>query len=261
MLKSDQLIHVLLESWGSSDHRLLIKEITKFSPLNNATPLKHRKSLSLSEPTAAASTTLDKRLSISVKQLQKLTGIPDQWALDPNELEIMEKISAGASSRVYKGKFRDQDVALKVMKTNTEEDHLETFTKELLIFTDVTSPHLVKFFGACVLPPIKICLVMEYCTRGTLYQVLKDKSVNVGWEMFFNFATGIVRGINALHSWTPVIVHRDLKVFNLLLLLLSLLNYIILLVKYIFIYFIIFLNSISFSKLNLNMILFRGKLK
>lgn len=212
-LKGDQLIGVLMDNWGPTDHKLIIREISKYSPLNNSFPVRQRKSLSLSEPLSPPSSSpFDKRISISVKQLQKLTGIPDEWALEPSELEIMEKISAGASSRVYKGKFKGQDVALKVMKTNTEEDHLETFAKELLIVTEVTSPHLVKFYGACVLPPIKVCLVMEYCTRGALYTVLKDKSVTLGWDMFFNFATGIVRGINALHSWTPVIVHRDLKV-------------------------------------------------
>ncbi len=147
-----------------------------------------------------------------MKQLQKLTGIPDEWAIDPNELEIMEKISAGASSRVYKGKFKEMEVAIKVMKSSSEEDHLETFTKELLICTAVASPHLVKFCGACILPPVKVCLVMEYYQKGNLYTVLKDKSFQFGWELFFKFSIGIVRGINHLHSWNPVIIHRDLKV-------------------------------------------------
>lgn len=212
-LRGDELIHVLLENWGPRDHRLLLKETTKFSPLKDSTVIKPRGK----EPEPTTTPSQDKRLSISVKQLQKLTGIPDEFSIDPIELEIMEKISAGASSRVYKGRFRNEDVALKVMKTNTEEDHFETFTKELLICTAVASPHLVKFHGACILPPIKICLVMEYCPRGNLYTVLKDKTFDFGWELFFKFVIGIVRGVNMLHSWNPVIVHRDLKVFSIFL--------------------------------------------
>lgn len=205
-IQEDQLIHVLIDNWGAKDYRLLIKEITQFSPLRNVT------SLSRPRPDPSPPPPVDKRVSISAKQLQKMTGIPDKWALDPDELEIMEKVSAGASSRVYKGRLKGEDVALKVMKTNTEEDHLETFTKELEICTAVASPHVVKFHGACILPPLKMCLVMEYCSHGNLYIVLKDKAMNIGWDLFFKWAIGIVRGINKLHSWTPEIVHRDLKV-------------------------------------------------
>lgn len=36
------------------------------------------------------------------------------------------------------------------------------------------------------------------------------------WEMFFRFSKDIVHCVNALHSWKPQIVHRDLKTLNLL---------------------------------------------
>jgi len=38
----------------------------------------------------------------------------------------------------------------------------------------------------------------------------------VTWPLVFHLADGAVRGILTLHSWKPVIVHRDLKSLNLL---------------------------------------------
>jgi serine/threonine protein kinase len=80
--------------------------------------------------------------------------------------------------------------------------------------SQLNSPDVVYFFGTCLEP--KICIVMEYCSRGSLYHVLQAKNVNIDWSMVFKLAIGALRGINTLHTWKPQIVHRDLKSLNLL---------------------------------------------
>lgn len=53
---------------------------------------------------------------------------------------------------------------------------------------------------------------MEFCERGSLYDVLKDDTVKMDWWMAFTMLEEVVKGIKCLHDHDPVIMHRDLKV-------------------------------------------------
>jgi len=78
----------------------------------------------------------------------------------------------------------------------------------------VESSHVVKFYGGCLQP--KICLVMEYCSNGSLYHLLQRKEFSFEWSLFFRLNIETVQGVLALHTMSPPIVHRDLKSLNLL---------------------------------------------
>jgi len=62
----------------------------------------------------------------------------------------------------------------------------------------------------------KLCMVMEFCSRDSLYHVMNTKKYDIGWDKFFKFALQMTRGVECLHNWTPQIVHRDFKSLNLL---------------------------------------------
>lgn len=57
---------------------------------------------------------------------------------------------------------------------------------------------------------------MELCSRGSLYHVMNDPNLEIGWDRVFYFAKDMAEGISTLHNWTPQIMHRDLKSLNLL---------------------------------------------
>jgi len=80
--------------------------------------------------------------------------------------------------------------------------------------SSIQSPFLVFFFGAVLEP--KMCMVMELCSRGSLYHVMSDNKLDITWERVFLFALEMVKGVDELHSWTPQVVHRDLKSLNLM---------------------------------------------
>lgn len=73
----------------------------------------------------------------------------------------------------------------------------------------------VMFLGACRVPP-DIALVMEYCPRGTLHRLLHRSSVPLPLPMRIKMAMHVARGMLALHTSLPRIIHRDLKSANLL---------------------------------------------
>jgi len=134
------------------------------------------------------------------------------WILNAREVEFTEKLGAGASGKVFKGLFRNMEVAIKVLK-NPEDGDLKEFRKEVQIMAAVKTPHTVKFYGAVLEP--KICLIMELCSRGSLFHVL-NRATDFGWDRFFSFAEQTVLGVKSLHNHDPQILHRDLKSLNLL---------------------------------------------
>jgi len=75
---------------------------------------------------------------------------------------------------------------------------------------DLNSPYLIKLFGATLQP---LCMVMEYCEKGCLYDILKQTKEHT-WSRNLSYMKDMAEGITALHELN--IVHRDLKSLNLL---------------------------------------------
>eukprot|EP01113_Clastostelium_recurvatum_P011683 TRINITY_DN1597_c0_g2_i2.p1 TRINITY_DN1597_c0_g2~~TRINITY_DN1597_c0_g2_i2.p1 ORF type:complete len:643 (-),score=161.00 TRINITY_DN1597_c0_g2_i2:74-2002(-) len=150
-------------------------------------------------------TSLRDHLSRSGSSLELLTF---------SDLEFTENLSSGGFAKVYKAIYKGDTVAVKVLKSMPNASEVEEFRKEYAIMDAMRSPYVVKFYGAVLEP--KLCMVMEFCGRGSLYHVLKDETQTIGWSQFFHFALQTVEGTAALHSWVPPIVHRDLKTLNLL---------------------------------------------
>merc|ERR1712054_697262 len=69
-------------------------------------------------------------------------------------------------------------------------------------------------YGACIKP--SLCMVLEYCSRGSLFDCLNRVEEDITWSRVLKIASDMLKGINCLHSWKPQIVHRDLKSLNLL---------------------------------------------
>jgi len=136
------------------------------------------------------------------------------WTLDADEISFLDKIGEGIAAKVYKGIWRNQEVAIKILKNAPDSQELTEFKKELEIMSSLRSPFIVYFFGMVLRP--KVCMLMEYCGRKSLYHVMVAKGAELGWDRVFSFSIGAVRGINSLHNWSPPILHRDLKSLNLL---------------------------------------------
>jgi len=124
------------------------------------------------------------------------------------------KLGSGTSGTVYQGLYKGETVAIKVLKTEQSQKEQEEFKKEFQIMSAIKSPYIVFFFGACLEP--KLCMVMELCVHGSLYHVMNDAKLDIGWEQAFSFSKEMVKGVECLHSFTPQVVHRDMKSLNLM---------------------------------------------
>jgi len=95
----------------------------------------------------------------------------------------------GAFGYVYKAKLWGTAVAVKVLKTESqdkkksdkdkkeiEKEIATELKREIGILSQMRHPNIVLYIGACPKFP-NICIVMEWCARGSLFSILHDKTV------------------------------------------------------------------------------------
>ena len=68
-----------------------------------------------------------------------------------SDLKIEKYIGSGVSAEVYKGSYKEIDVAIKklrVISLNSDSTFLKEFKREVSTLTRVRHPNLVMFIGA-----------------------------------------------------------------------------------------------------------------
>ncbi|XP_046396086.1 atrial natriuretic peptide receptor 1-like [Ischnura elegans] len=83
---------------------------------------------------------------------------------------------------------------------------------ELKKMKDLHHDHLVRFIGACVDPP-HMCLLTEYCPRGSLQDVLENEQITLDWTFRYSLMHDIVKGMCYLHG-SDIRTHGSLKSSN-----------------------------------------------
>jgi|JI6StandDraft_1071083.scaffolds.fasta_scaffold07031_10 serine/threonine protein kinase len=132
-----------------------------------------------------------------------------------SEITLEKQISEGGYGIIYKGKWRETTVAVKLFKIDTSESSVKDFLSECHAMEALRHPNIVLFLGACTKAP-NFAIVLEYCSKGTLWSILQS-NVELSWEDRRRFALDTARGMNYLHACEVPILHRDLKSLNLLL--------------------------------------------
>ncbi|KAJ7307289.1 hypothetical protein JRQ81_009294 [Phrynocephalus forsythii] len=112
-----------------------------------------------------------------------------------------------AKTAYYKGNL----VAIKHV-ARKRIDLTRTVLFELKHMRDVQNKHLTRFIGACIDPP-NICILTEYCTRGSLQDILENDSITLDWMFRYSLTNDIVKGMVFLHN-SAIGSHGNLKSSN-----------------------------------------------
>ncbi|XP_044484011.1 serine/threonine-protein kinase STY13-like [Mangifera indica] len=162
------------------------------------------------------------RESMTVSQNGSITApqltIDESLLVDPKLLFIGSQIGEGAHGEVYKGRYGDQIVAIKVLQRGSTSGGIATlenhFVREVNMMSRVKHENLVQFIGACKDPLMVI--VTELLPGMSLRKYLVSIRPNqLDIHVALNFALDIARAMECLHA--NGIIHRDLKPDNLLL--------------------------------------------
>ncbi|XAR64306.1 Non-specific serine/threonine protein kinase [Bertholletia excelsa] len=116
---------------------------------------------------------------------------------------------------VYKGLFKGDEAAVKVMKGDVSE--------EINILKQINHSNIIRLSGFCVHDG-NTYLVYEYAEKGSLSDWLHpnpktDNTVfSLGWKKRVQIAYDVADALNYLHNYTsPPYVHKNLKSSNIIL--------------------------------------------
>ncbi|CAB0016883.1 unnamed protein product [Nesidiocoris tenuis] len=109
------------------------------------------------------------------------------------------------------GIFKGRVVAIK--KVNKKSiDITRNMKKEMKLIKDLRHDNLNAFIGACVDPP-NICIVTDYCNRGSLKDILENEDVKLDNMFIASLVGDILRGLICLHD-SSLRFHGNLKSSN-----------------------------------------------
>jgi len=109
-------------------------------------------------------------------------------------------------------------VAIKQLteKTSIRPDEQLAFAREMKVLTQVNHENLVRLFGVCLDPPLRI--VTEFCEGGACFELLHNEAeIDLIFPQQVKMCQDVAQAMCYLHTFDPMIIHRDLKSLNLLL--------------------------------------------
>ncbi|KAN0006725.1 hypothetical protein ACTFIU_004916 [Dictyostelium citrinum] len=135
--------------------------------------------------------------------------------LDFSELDFDEICGQGTYGMVYKGKWRSQIVAIKMMRVDIV--NCDEVYREMDIMGKIRHQNVISFIG-CVVSPEHLCIVTEFSPIGSLGDLIHDEKKSSATKLTvkqkLRIAIDIARGCQFLHQCG--IIHRDLKPDNVL---------------------------------------------
>lgn len=109
------------------------------------------------------------------------------------------------------GLYKGQLYAIKKVRKKSV-DITREMKKELKLLRDARHDNICAFIGACTEPP-NICIISEYCTRGSLKDILENEDVKLDNMFIASMVADIIRGVIYLHE-SPIRFHGSLCTSN-----------------------------------------------
>lgn len=157
----------------------------------------------------------------NIKKDQNNNNIIHDYKINKDDVKMGQKIGEGGFGEVYKSRWKNKTVAVKVMaekkiqNTNEFKALSSELKKEAQILKHLDHSNIVQFFGIITLNKYPYGIVMEYCDKGSLWGLLHDYNSKLNGPASIKIAWDCAKGVAYLHE--QKILHRDIKSQNILL--------------------------------------------
>ncbi|XP_063978176.1 retinal guanylyl cyclase 2 isoform X2 [Diachasmimorpha longicaudata] len=157
-----------------------------------------------------------------LKQLQEFGGPevekPDLLQGSVGSLKPHLKASTGSLAwhtilKDPRARYNGDLVQLKELPCQANNFELKGKAMDVLIMIHGLRHENLNPFIGCLTEPARPCLVTEYCTRGSLEDVLMQDEIKLDWSFRLSLLTDLVRGMKYLHN-SPIRVHGFLTSRN-----------------------------------------------
>ncbi|KAF5274004.1 hypothetical protein FQA39_LY01119 [Lamprigera yunnana] len=142
------------------------------------------------------------------------------------KLKIQKTIAEGGFAVVYVAQdvSTGKEYALKRLLA-ADDERKKCVIQEINVLKKLTGhPNIIHYLSASVIEKnqtahgqTEYLLVTELCTGGSLVDILKSLSSPLDSELITRIFYQTCRAVSHMHSQTPPIIHRDLKIENILL--------------------------------------------
>ncbi|OQS04691.1 kinase [Thraustotheca clavata] len=176
-------------------------------------------------PKATASLSKQDAYTTSV-ELNTMTAFPPidigllEFKIEFTRLQYTRKLATGAFGEVWLGQLDGSYVAIKQILPEKRQEHNEIkgFLAEITLVAKLQHQNILKFIGFSWSPKeYNLCFCTEYLKHGDLFTNLQASKPWSWQKEKIQIALDVARGLVYLHSFTPKIIHRDLKSRNILL--------------------------------------------
>ncbi len=147
------------------------------------------------------------------------------FLLDELSIDRKEPIGVGSSGQVFKAKYLGTTVAVKrCLIVDLLEDPLLDFLRETQLLSSLRHQNIVTFIGASIKPP-HFYIITEYCENGSLDKLKSSSTIpqksllstlKIDLYAKVKWMLDAAHGMLYLSKLKPPIIHRDLKLGNLL---------------------------------------------
>ncbi|XP_070783496.1 guanylate cyclase 2G [Enoplosus armatus] len=108
------------------------------------------------------------------------------------------------------GLYQGNQVAIKYIKNHVSSNFQKpSIITEFNVMKEMKHENLVQFFGVCI-EPSDVCLVIQYCRKGSLKDVLRASDAELDVMFKLSFAYDIVNGMEFIHK-SSLKFHGNLK--------------------------------------------------
>ncbi|XP_050514890.1 atrial natriuretic peptide receptor 1 [Diabrotica virgifera virgifera] len=150
-------------------------------------------------------------------RLEELYFPPNSTTQPSSEAYRLSSCRSSLSSNSSKqqftsiGMFRGNKVAIKKI-VKKKVDVNKKLLLEIKQIKEIGHENTVRFIGACLEHPNPL-IITEYCSRGSLKDVLDNKDIKLDWNFRMSLINDIVKGMSYLHQ-SEVAVHGKLRSCN-----------------------------------------------
>ncbi|RLN90424.1 hypothetical protein BBJ28_00004526 [Nothophytophthora sp. Chile5] len=140
------------------------------------------------------------------------------------KLSMGKLLNRGGYGEVYRGSYRGEAVAIKMLLPETRKDlrQINSFLSEIKMMSAMEHPRVVRFIGVAWDSLSDLCSVTELMEGGDLRSLLdhferKERRPHGFDREKARIALHVAHSLTYLHSLDPLVLHRDLKSKNILL--------------------------------------------
>ena len=165
------------------------------------------------------------RMSNAFKTLRSVVSLTEESELQWSDFELVKTLGVGAFGVVtaYKSKSTGETLAVKLLngQAMTSPAAVADVEAEVKILSKLSHPYLMRLVGVGKVPGSgQIFVASEMLSKGSLQKMVIEASVTPGQFNAHDVTKWMLqaaRGLDYLHTRQPAIIHRDLKLANLVL--------------------------------------------